>query len=746
MDGEDSNSTLLGAAVQYREAGLCALPAKRSEKRPALAVWKTYQSRLPEAAELTAWFSNGCDAVCLVAGSVSGNLEMIDFDQGGELFEAWSRKIPPELFSKLVIETSQSCGHHVAYRCHEFVSGNLKLAQRCSESDVVTLIETRGDGGLFLCVPTPGYQLVQGDLVAPPVLTAEEREDLLLAAWELNEYWPQSPPVSPQSAPCGNLPPPGGNARPGDDFNTRGDVAALLKKHGWQPGGGVRSDGNQHWTRPGKPHGTSATLKDGTFYVFSSNAHPFEPNNAYSAFGMLAMLEHGGDYDAAARELGQQGFGQPAPPDDDVDISGILFGGAGGEQSPAIVDPGPIPEHLFNVPGFVTQVMDFTLSAAPYPNVGLAFCGAMALQSFLAGRKACTPGDLRTNIYLLALASSGTGKEFPRKVNSHILFQVGLAGALGDKFASGEGIQDALVRTGAMLFQNDEMDGVLRQINLDHENRRESIPNILLTLYTSANDVYPIRVKAGQKEAIQVDQPHLTLFGTATPQYFYESLSQRMLTNGFFARMSIIDVGRRGAGQTPGSARNVPESVLEIARWWAEYQPGSGNLQAFHPEPREVPFEPDAAMAVEQLRTMTEAEYNRAEEAKDEVGRTAWSRTCENAKKLALIYACSENHQEPAISLPAVEWATAFAMHQTRRQLYLAATYVAENPFHAECLKLLRKLKEAGGQLGRSQLLRIMRCKAADFDQIIGTLVQQGDITPVTIPTKTKPAQGYRIA
>ena len=152
-------------------------------------------------------------------------------------------------------------------------------------------------------------------------------------------------------------------------------------------------------------------------------------------------------------------------------------------------------------------------------------------------------------------------KEFPRKVNSQVLFQIGEATSIGDKFASGEGIQDALVRSGRMLFQNDEMDGVLRQINLDRENSRESIPNILLTLYTSAGDVYPIRVKANQKEAIHVDQPHLTLFGTATPQYFYESLSKRMLTNGFFARLNIIDVGKRGKGQTPGSARDVPEEV-----------------------------------------------------------------------------------------------------------------------------------------------------------------------------------------
>ncbi len=30
---------------------------------------------------------------------------------------------------------------------------------------------------------------------------------------------------------------------------------------------------------------------------------------------------------------------------------------------------------------------------AKTPNIGLAFCGAMALQSFLAGRKVCTSGD-----------------------------------------------------------------------------------------------------------------------------------------------------------------------------------------------------------------------------------------------------------------------------------------------------------------------------------------------------------------
>ena len=93
-----------------------------------------------------------------------------------------------------------------------------------------------------------------------------------------------------------------------------------------------------------------------------------------------------------------------------------------------------------------------------------------------------------------------------------------------------------------------------------------------------------------------------------------------------------------------------------------------------------------------------------------------------------------------------VEWATQFAMHQTRRQLYLARIYVAENPFHAECLKFLRALRaREDGQLTRSVLMRILHCKKADFDQLAETLIAQGEIAPVMIPSKTKPAQGFKI-
>ncbi|MCG3178628.1 MAG: hypothetical protein BIFFINMI_00956 [Phycisphaerae bacterium] len=754
-------------ARTYLDAGLCVLPAKADEKRPALDAWKQYRSRRPTTAELDAWFANGPDALCVLTGAPSGNFEAVDFDLAGEAFEPWCERVrqaAPGLLERLVIERTPSTGWHAGYRCESPVCGSIKLAQRKVYVDngepvyvgnkkyiprrdsegrwhiVLTLIETRGEGGLILCAPSPGYALHQGEFTSLPVLTEAERDVLLEAAWALNEHLPEPVTGLPAVAHSGSL-------RPGDDFNARGGVRELLLKHGWAL---AKGGDNEYWRRPGKDRGWSATLKDRVFYVFSSSAAPFEPEKAYGPFAVFALLEHNGDFSAAAQALRTQGFGGDIAPAPDVDLS--HFDAAppdpAPQAEPAIADPGPIPEHLFRVPGFIEQVMEFTLANAPYPSVGLAFCGAVALQSYLCGRKVRDDGDLRPNIYLLALASSGTGKDYPRKVNSHVLFQIGHMAALGDKFASGQGIQDALARSAAMLFQNDEMDGVLRQINFDREGKSESIPNILLTLYTSADVQYPLRVKAGQKDAGHIDQPHLTLFGTATPQFFYESLSQRMLTNGFFARLIIVDVGKRGAGQKAGPVSNLPEPIIETARWWGDFQPGSrrGNLIDIHPEPIRVLPTPEAEEAIEALRVRTEAEYDQAHARNDEPSRVAWSRTCENAKKLALLYACSENHAEPVIGLPAVQWATEFAMHQTRRQLYLATTYVAENPFHAECLKLIRRLRDAPGQqMQRQHLLRAMRCKSFDFDQIASTLVQQGEIVRVDIPSKTKTAEGYRI-
>ena len=97
-------------ALAYLHAGLAVLPADVPAKRPLLD-WKSRQTVLPSEAEVRDWF-RGNVGYCVVAGAASGNLEMIDFDCQGLVFEDWKSIVeiacPGQLKGQLWIEI----GHH----------------------------------------------------------------------------------------------------------------------------------------------------------------------------------------------------------------------------------------------------------------------------------------------------------------------------------------------------------------------------------------------------------------------------------------------------------------------------------------------------------------------------------------------------------------------------------------------------------------------------------------------------------
>lgn len=306
----------LAAACRYLRAGFSLIPIKADgSKAPAIAAWKAYQSQRPTEAELDTWFGTDTPrGIGLIHGAVSGHSEALDFDQPG-LYEQFANLCIPQGFGKLLdtlpLVQTPSGGRHLLFRCEEPVSGNVKLAETQERK---TLIETRGEGGYtvapgsaLFCHPvgTP-YQFLRGDAASVPTVTAGERAALLNTARLFSEY---ADPAQVVPAPGSSHAPPG--LRPGDDYNQRGDWPALLERHGWQQIGTAGDKGL--WRRPGKQgQGLSATSNyagSGLFYVFSANAAPFEPQRAYAPFSLYTLLEHGGDYAAAAKQLAQDGYG-----------------------------------------------------------------------------------------------------------------------------------------------------------------------------------------------------------------------------------------------------------------------------------------------------------------------------------------------------------------------------------------------------------------------------------------------------
>jgi P4 family phage/plasmid primase-like protien len=304
-------------AISYINAGLSIIPLRcDGSKGPTGETWKAFQSKLPTEAQVSKWWGNGREfGIGIIGGAISGNLERIDFDDK-DIYGDWVEIIDQEglldFVGTLPLVATPN-GYHLYYRCDEPVPGNLKLARRPTETGWDTLIETRGEGGYTVAPGSPlavhasgkPYEVLIGDLCAIPTVTKDERDRLIGCARVLNEYI--EPEKRTYTVPTERV-----EGRPGDDYNARGDWRGLLTGLGWKH---VYSRGDtDHWRRPGKAEGVSATWNhrdSQLFYVFSSNAAPFETERSYDPFGIYATVEHSGDFQAAGKALARDGYGSP---------------------------------------------------------------------------------------------------------------------------------------------------------------------------------------------------------------------------------------------------------------------------------------------------------------------------------------------------------------------------------------------------------------------------------------------------
>ena len=307
----------------------------RANKQPIHKNWQTN--------DITYDLTN-CEAVGIVCGSLSGNLEVIDIDEkyslDGNLFKNYKRlihEVDPKLLSKLVVQKTKNGGYHFLYRC-DTIEGNMKLANRPTtdaekeetfkktyESEVTNgkdharatetaqkskindkvrvLIETRGLGGFVVCNPSTGYELIHGDYYSLTKITSEERDILLGVAREFNQI------INEVSIPKTALPKKIKGLTSFDDYNNRGDVVGLLESHGWRV---VRRQGQKTiFLRPGQATSqTSGNFDEGKrwFSVFTTSTE-FEPEKAYLPYAVFAILECNSNFTDAAKKLYDLGYG-----------------------------------------------------------------------------------------------------------------------------------------------------------------------------------------------------------------------------------------------------------------------------------------------------------------------------------------------------------------------------------------------------------------------------------------------------
>lgn len=339
---------MLTAALAFAASGCSIVPAKMDGTKAPIGSWKKYQSERANALDIAAWYKdNKNTGLGVITGAVSGNLEMLELEgravASGLLDEVREIAINSglgaiwEVINDGYVEMTPSGGLHWLYRiADKEVPGNTKLARRPGENGGVdVLAETRGEGGFVVVAPSAGtvhpsgrpWILIKGSPALIPTLSWEERQALHLVFRALDAM--PSPEIVREHIERVDT----GNVAPGTDYNNRGSWDDLLIPRGWTKV--YTANGTTYWRRPGKDTGISATTgrNDGdNLFVFSTSTE-FESERPYSKFAALALLDHGGDFKAAARELRRKGYGSIAPvPTPAPTPTQTAEGGAGEEE------------------------------------------------------------------------------------------------------------------------------------------------------------------------------------------------------------------------------------------------------------------------------------------------------------------------------------------------------------------------------------------------------------------------------
>jgi hypothetical protein len=561
-------------------------------------------------------------------------------------------------------------GAHLAYRCAE-IEGNTKLATSATTGKA--LIETRGEGGFIVVAPSHGgvnrkgeYVLQSGGPDKIATISPSERRSLWDVARIMDESVKPQDHVAEYGAALGG--------RPGDEFNQQASWEDVLCPAGWRK---VSSRlGVVSWRRPGKEDGISATTNHAgsdLFFCFSTSTE-FEANRGYSKFSVYALLNHGGDFSAAASELRLQGYGlevPDTPAHGEVDLS--LFLANFGRQSR--YEPAPL-DSLLRVPGLIGELAEWINLRSPKPQPILALGASIAAMSAVLGRKVQTRSGLRSNLFVLGVGETGCGKDAARQCIKLLFEQIGAGKMIGESFASGPAIEEAITRAPSCLYLIDEMGALLTQMRGGNAPTYiQQIKSVLLKVYSSSASVYhkTLRAMTKEDEVLTVVQPSLSLYATTVPSNLFGGLSSSDLRDGFLSRFLVFesddpDPFYRETDQAP-----PPEGLISGFGHWAK----PASLTQLSPDPVVVSVTEGARSVFDGLELRLRDKRKALRDMGQEHG--PYTRVHATAIKLALCRACGIKILAPEITKEDAQWGADLAVRLTDRFIEQVGDKIADS-------------------------------------------------------------------
>lgn len=398
----------------------------------------------------------------------------------------------------------------------------------------------------------------------------------------------------------------------------------------------------------------------------------------------------------------------------------------------------PIPPALFDVDGVLKMLVDRIVASSIRPQPFLALGAAVCAVGVLAGRRYRTETDLRTNLYVAAVADSGSGKDHAPECIRQAFSDAGLDRYLGGEgIASGAGLLSSLQVHPSRLFVVDELGLFLAGVTGKRvPPHRAEIWAELLRLYSRAKGTYRGAEYADQRAKARVDlqQPNACFYGTTTPSTFWSALEGGAMLDGSLARFLVFLTDqnyppRNRQHQIWQTGEDLVAALTAIADGARGHDHG-GNIATLMTAtapivPYTVHMEPAARQELDQR---LDDQDHWAIQVEGTPKSAIVNRIGENAAKLALIRAISRDPAAPAITRADVAWGWALSEHCAQTLLREADRFISENETEARHKKVLAIIRRSGVKgITQNELTRDTQYLTnRDRGEVIAALVEAG--------------------
>lgn len=234
--------------------------------------------------------------------------------------------------------------------------------------------------------------------------------------------------------------------------------------------------------------------------------------------------------------------------------------------------PEPSLDELAKCDGLVGDIVKWICDSAMFPSAVLSLGTAVTVIGTLLGRRVCGPTKSATHLYVIGLAPTGAGKEWPLSAADRLLIAAGASSHMGPpEFSSGTAIVNHLLEKPLSLCTQDEWGSFLKRLNSPKASGWEQqISKMFREIWGKSFSPYKTPAMAGRSSEI-CHAPAMSILGMSTPGSFYSALVADDVENGFLNRFMIINTDYSGYPVDPLVSQEVPESIArrlsEIYEW-----------------------------------------------------------------------------------------------------------------------------------------------------------------------------------